>query len=109
MATGEAQKKLIINRIKWNNLDFGLKLMKIVSLVFLSGPGCFFQSWGISVSPASEHNLKINLPLSFRKTWDFSFPHGPHVEGRLILLGVGGSEDIARQPPLMQGLEWGGL
>ena len=44
MATGEAQKKLIINRIKWNNLDFGLKLMKIVSLVFLSGPGCFFQS-----------------------------------------------------------------
>ena len=83
-------------------MDFGLKLMKIVSLVFLSGPGCFSQS-------VLGHNLKINLPLSFRKTCDFSFPHGTYIEGRLILLGVGGSEDIARQPPLMQGLEWGGL
>lgn len=109
MATGEAQKKLIINR---KVEQFGLWFKtdeNCVSSVSLRSWLFFFQSWGISLSPASEHNLKINLPLSFRKTCNFSFPHGTHVEGRLILLGVGGSEDVARQPPLMQGLEWGGL
>lgn len=54
---GGTEKVSYQHRIKWNNLDFGLKLIKILSLVFLPGSGCFLQPRGSSVSPVSENKM----------------------------------------------------